>query len=208
MRSIRPRRRRRSARRSGGRRARRRGDGGTLRGALPRRVPGTTTGHGGDHLVCGGLRAHLDGSGFLGESGAEVAPVRGQAFSTHRCRFISEGLCHGIEGNVWRQRPDGRLVDERMAAQGAGTRGGTSGPSVDPSIQNELRSWFEDAFPRPRAASHRARVERSVGMDTGLFFPSWAPSPAARRVGHHGIRAARGSRSRSRPDARLPTRSR
>lgn len=91
---------------------------------------------------------HVDGGGFLGDHAGLLAPVRGQA-------FVTSPLPHRFDGafstewktNVWRQRPDGRLVVSGWRHHTADRARRSDGPEMDLRLQNELRWWFEDSFP-------------------------------------------------------------
>lgn len=91
---------------------------------------------------------HLDGSAFLGETGADLTPVRGQAFTTAPVpRRFRGSFSTDWKTNVWRQRPDGRLVVSGWRHHAADRARGAAGPAIDRPLQNELRWWFEAAFP-------------------------------------------------------------
>jgi sarcosine oxidase len=91
--------------------------------------------------------AHLDGTGLLGELGAELVPVTAQAFLTAPLpiRFRG-GFATDWKANVWRQRPDGRLVVSGWRHHALSRAYGQIA-SVDRLLQNDLRAWFESAFP-------------------------------------------------------------
>jgi glycine/D-amino acid oxidase-like deaminating enzyme len=48
---------------------------------------------------------------------------------------------------VWRQRPDGRIVVSGWRHHGSDRARSGGGPGIDVPVQNELRWWFEAAFP-------------------------------------------------------------
>jgi glycine/D-amino acid oxidase-like deaminating enzyme len=91
---------------------------------------------------------HLDGTAFLGNVGADLSPVRGQAFTTAPvARRFRGAFSTEWKTNVWRQRPDGRIVVSGWRHHAADRARSVEGSSIDRSLQNELRWWFEAAFP-------------------------------------------------------------
>jgi gamma-glutamylputrescine oxidase len=90
----------------------------------------------------------LDGTVFLGETGADLTPIQGQAFSTRPLpRRFHGAFTTDWKTNVWRQRPDGRIVVSGWRHHAGPRARDMNGPKIDRTLQNELRWWFEAAFP-------------------------------------------------------------
>lgn len=91
---------------------------------------------------------HCDGSGLIGDATRFLAPVRGQAFMTAPLpRRFAGGFSTEWKTNVWRQRSDGRMVASGWRHHRGGDARNPDAPSIDTRLLNELRWWFESAFP-------------------------------------------------------------
>jgi glycine/D-amino acid oxidase-like deaminating enzyme len=91
---------------------------------------------------------HVDGGGFLGDSAALLTPVRGQAFVTAPVpRRFDGAFSTEWKTNVWRQRPDGRIVVSGWRHHTADRARRADAPELDLRLQHELRWWFDAAFP-------------------------------------------------------------
>ena len=91
---------------------------------------------------------HLGRREFREARGMATIAVRAQAFVTAPIDRHFHGF-FATQGktNVWRQRSDGRLVVSGWRHYALPRAYGRSEGEIDPSLQAELRSWFEAAFP-------------------------------------------------------------
>lgn len=88
------------------------------------------------------------GRGFLGDLAARVVPVSAQAFLTRPLPHAFDGgFATEWKSNVWRQRPDGRLVVSGWRDEARARAFGQPSAEVDPRVQSSLRAWFEYSFP-------------------------------------------------------------